>query len=327
VWEEPGEFREDMGEALYKSVMSAHSSEYCDGMFDRLEKQGITALTRDGDGYREALQHIHDAPPTLYVKGSAELEKEKALAMVGTRNPSFDGVKGAGLFAGELAKCGVTIVSGLARGIDTVSHTACLAAGGHAIAVLGNGLSSVYPPENTGLAARILESGGSLVSEMRPDDSPTRWSFPRRNRIISGLSKATFVVEGSCKSGAMITAGYALDEGKDVFAMPGSPFMPGFEGTNALIKSGASPVTEHWDIIEAMRWGSRPAAGKTRQSRPPELEENEKKVYNALIKEPLSFDELTKVTLFSVSQLNSCLTMLILRGIVIKLPGNQYRLA
>lgn len=326
VWEEPGEYASVLDEATKSELMKAHTGEYMDKLFALLDSQHIRAIPRSSDLYPDELQHIHDAPVTLYVKGVCPLDAEKQLAIVGTRSPGYDGEKAARSFARALAENGVTVVSGLARGIDTCAHSGCLDGSGRTIAVLGNGLMSVYPPENEKLAARILDSGGALVSEMRPWDTPTRWSFPQRNRIIAGLSAATLVVEGGEKSGALITAGYALEDGREVFAVPGSPFNQNSAGPNKLIQNGAYPVLSHWDMLEALRWGSRPSASKP-SNQVLELDENETMVYNQLKPGAKSFDELQSSTSFPVSKLNSLLTMLTLRGVVIKLPGNLYRLA
>lgn len=326
LWENPEEFSGIIDVKTYDAVRK-RIAEPDDPLFEKLLKCSITAVTRDEELYPRALNDVSDAPPTIYVKGCLELSCEKPLGIVGTRRPTYDGKKAAGEFSKVLTENGVTVVSGLARGIDTCAHTGCLDAGGHTIAVLGNGLASVYPPENALLAARIIDNGGSIVSELPPDEPPSRWSFPARNRIIAALSHGTLVVEGDIKSGAMITASNALELGREVFAIPGSIYNSVASGTNRLIQSGASPALDPFDILEAMRWGGRPAGKTLKKAQTPELDENEAKIYSALKNECLSFEEIQKATEFPVSELNSCLTMMLLRSIIIKLPGNQYRLA
>lgn len=326
LWENPDEFAGIIDEKTYGAVKE-RITRPDDEMFTQMDRCGITALTRSDDRYPASLNDVSDAPPVLYVKGCMDLTAEKPLGIVGTRRPTYDGRKAAGEFAGALTEHGVTVVSGLARGIDTCAHTACLDAGGHTIAVLGNGLASVYPPENEALSERILESGGSIVSELPPGEPPSRWSFPARNRIIAALSHGVLVVEGDIKSGAMITATDALELGREVFAIPGSIYNSVASGTNRLIQSGASPALDPYDILEAMRWGGRPAEKKLNRAKAPEMDENETKIYNILKNECLSFEEIQNLSGFAVSDLNSYLTMMLLRSIIIKLPGNLYRLA
>ena len=326
IYEQPAEFKSAFEPKVYESLMRARSEEPPDEVADQLEKRGVIAITRMGNAYPPRLEHISDPPPTLFVLGSPCLELDRPLAVVGTRRASYEGRKTALEFCRELALQGASIVSGLARGIDTFSHTACLDAGSRTVAVLGNGLGSIYPPENAELAQRITESGGSLVSELRLDEAPARWTFPARNRLIAGLSDAVLVVEGDRKSGSLITAGYALEEGRDVFAVPGSIYSPLSEGPNSLIQSGAYMALSPWNILETMRWGSRPLSAKAEKT-PPALDEKEKKIYDLLKNEAMSFSELEDRGGFQAPELNSCLTMMSLRSIIIKLPGNVYRLA
>ena len=326
IYERAEDFRSAFEDKVFEAVLRARAEEDPDSIIDKLEKSGVRALTRISGNYPARLEHIPDPPPTLYVMGSSDLDFDEPLAVVGTRRASYEGKKTASAFCRELAGQGVCIVSGLARGIDTYSHTACLDAGGRTVAVLGNGLGSVYPSENALLAKRIIDSGGSLVSELRLDEAPAKWTFPARNRLIAGLSDAVLVVEGDRKSGSLITAGCALEDGRDVFAVPGSIHAPLSEGPNSLIQSGAYMALSPWDILETMRWGTRPQAAKAEKSTPA-LDENEKKIYDLLKNEAMSFSELEERGGFKAAELNSCLTMLSLRSIIIKLPGNVYRLA
>ena len=326
VFDAPDAFKALLDDKLYHEVLSSKASGGVEKLFDEMEKEGVWALTRLSDLYPPRLMHISDPPATLYIKGEILPEPEKSLAVVGTRRASYDGKKAANEFVRTLSENGVCIISGLARGIDTCAHEACLDAGGRTIAVLGNGLKSIYPPENEALARRILDSGGCLISEYRLDQEPSRWTFPARNRIIAGLSEGVLVVEGDRKSGSLITAQLCLEEGRDVFAIPGSIYNYLAEGPNSLIQNGAYMALSPWDILETLRWSTRPNAKQT-QNKTPTLDESEKKIYDLLKTGAMSFDELEAGTGFSAAELNAYLTILTLRSIIIKLPGNLYRLS
>ena len=324
VWDDPRVAKDILDEKAYASLTAARNERVFFRVFAMLERSGIRAVTRLNDLYPARLMDIADAPPTLFIKGNPDLNVPRPFAIVGTRNASHEGRKTANEFSQALTKEGVCIISGLARGIDTCAHMSCLAAGGRTIAVLGGGVNYVTPIENEKLAREIIESGGSLVSEMRPEDAPQKWSFPARNRIIAGLSAGVLVVEGKRTSGALITADFATDQSRDVFAVPGSIYAPMSEGTNFLIQNGAYPALSYWDILEGERWGCRP---DREQKEKPLLEMNadEQKIYEKIALEPLTFDEIANSTGYSAQALNSHLTMMILRGIIVKTPGNVYR--
>ncbi len=211
------------------------------------EKAGVSVLTVLDEGYPELLKKIYDPPIVIYVRG--ELKPLPAAGIVGTRKATPYGLRMAGCLAQELAAAGVAVASGLARGIDTASHQAAVAAGGVTWAALGSGLNDIYPPDNLKLSERIVESGGALVSEFPMNKGSLAANFPRRNRIISGLSLATVVVEGGFESGAMITARFALDHGREVLAVPGQADSPMSKGPNYLIKNGAYPAESGDDIV------------------------------------------------------------------------------
>ena len=206
----------------------------------RLDREGVKVVTWVSEEYPTNLRNIHDPPPVIYIKGELLPEDDWAVAVVGTRHASVYGKEVARRLAGDLARNGVTVVSGLAAGIDTVAHQAALEAGGRSIAVLGSGVDIIYPEQNAALA-RQLQEQGALVSEYPLGTKPERSNFPPRNRIISGLSLGALVVEAGARSGALITADFAGDQGRDVFAIPGSIFQRTSEGTNRLIQDGAKP--------------------------------------------------------------------------------------
>ena len=211
------------------------------------EKAGIAVYTALDEGYPELLKKIYDPPLVLYARGG--LRPLPAAAIVGTRKATAYGLRTAARLARELAQAGAAVVSGLARGIDTAAHRAAVEAGGVTWAALGTGLNCVYPEENAVLAADIVEGGGALVSEFPLDKGPLPANFPRRNRIISGLSLATVVVEGGFESGALITARFATDQGREVLAVPGPVDSPVSRGPNFYIKHGAYPAENAEDII------------------------------------------------------------------------------
>ncbi|MHC4253437.1 MAG: DNA-processing protein DprA [Planctomycetota bacterium] len=214
-------------------------------------EQGVKIVTRADDDYPPALNEIYDPPLVLYVKGELTKRDRLACAIVGTRRCTYYGRSQAERIASHLAGLGITIVSGLARGIDSAAHRGALAAGGRTIAVMGCGLARVYPPENEELAAEIVEHG-ALVSEFPMEVGPARENFPRRNRVISGMSLGVLVVEGSMRSGAMITANFANEQGRQVYALPGKVDTPGARGPHRLIKDGAKLVEGPEDILDEL---------------------------------------------------------------------------
>ena len=316
---------QSLGPLTLKNLRMARDAAYFYGLFDRLERSGIRAVTRLSEAYPSALTGIYDPPPTLFMRGECRLDDDRALAVVGSRRCTRDGQKAAHDFAKGLAENGVTVVSGMARGIDSCAHRGALDGHGPTIAVLGCGVDVVYPPENEQLMAEILDGGGTVVSEYLPGTLPNAGNFPARNRIISGISRGTLLVEGAKASGAMITVNLALEQGRDVFAVPGGIYSPLSEAPNRMILSGATPVLCHWDILEYYRWGQRPGADDAPKPRQVELSPEEQAIIGPLRDQALGFDELVAATGFSAAKLNSHLTMLELRGIIEKVPGGLYR--
>ena len=314
-----------LGQAALKALREARSEAYFYRLFARLETLGVRAVTRLSDDYPPALAAIYDPPPTLYVRGECPLAGDRLFAVVGSRRCTRDGQRAAREIAAALGRADVTVVSGMARGVDTWAHEGALSAGGRTIAVLGCGVDVVYPPENADLMARILDSGGAVISEYLPGTQPLPGHFPQRNRIISGLCRGTLLVEGASKSGAMITVNCALDQGRDVFAVPGGIYSPLSAAPNRMIVDGAIPVISPWEVLEYYRWGSRPEVSDANPHAAVKLEPDELKIVEPLREQALSFEELTRATGFSASKLNSHLTMLELRGIIVKVPGGMYR--
>jgi DNA processing protein len=234
-----------------------------------LEASGHHLLMWDDPVYPGLLEELPDAPPLLFIEGDPGLLERPQLAMVGSRRASRPGLDNATAFARSLARGGFVITSGLALGIDGAAHQGALDVGGKTIAVLGTGLQCLYPRRHLGLAARIVEGGGAVVSELPLDCPPQAANFPRRNRIISGLSLGVLVVEASPSSGSLITARLAAEQGREVYAIPGSIHHPGARGCHQLIRQGAALVESVDDVLQALRgWQQTPAMAEAQRSEP-----------------------------------------------------------
>lgn len=326
VWDNVGdEGMKFLGPAVLKNLKAARDEKYFYELFARLERLNMRCVTRLSDDYPRLLSSIFDPPPTLYVLGDADLDTEKAVSIVGSRRCTRDGQRAAREFAEVLAREGVTVVSGMAHGIDTAAHEGALIGMGKTIAVFGCGADVVYPPENEALYHRILDSGGAVISEYNPGTKPLPGNFPARNRIISGMTQGTLIVEGAEKSGAMITVNDALDQNRDVFAVPGSIYSSLSIAPNRLIVDGAIPCLSAWEILEHYRWGQRPDAKISAPKPQLQLDPEDDQIVRPLLEQELSFDELANLVDFPISKLNSHLTMLELRGIIVKVPGGMYR--
>ncbi len=287
----------------------------------KLDRLGVRLLTVDDEGYPRQLGTIADPPPILYLQGELLPEDDLCVAIVGTRRATAYGRQAAERFAQGLAENGVTVTSGLARGIDTFAHRAALDAGGRTLAVLGSGLDIIYPSENRKLAGEVAERG-ALISEFPLGTKPDAVNFPRRNRIISGLSAATIVVEAGDTSGALITAEFALEQGREVFAVPGNIFSPVSKGPNRLIADGAKPVCELRDILEELRLEAAVEQRDARQAIP--QTDTEAELLRCLGHEPLHIDEIRRSVCLPMSLVSSTLTMLELKGLARQTGGMNY---
>jgi DNA processing protein len=289
----------------------------------RLAQLKIRALTLLDHEYPPGLRQVADPPPVLFLRGRLIPSDSQAVGLVGTRRATTYGHAVAERLARELAAAGVTVVSGLAKGVDTSAHRATLQAGGRTIAVLGNGLDQVYPPENAGLARQIVETdAGAVVSEFAPGVPPDAVNFPRRNRIISGLSIGTVIVEAGERSGALITADFALEQGREVMAVPGSIFSPMSAGANELLKQGATPVTSAEDILNT--FSTLHPALNTEVRAVPELSLEETTVWQALGGEPRHVDELARTLSMGAGEVSATLAMLELRGLARQVGAMLY---
>lgn len=289
---------------------------------ERLALAGVMALARPDPRYPERLREIPDAPPVLYLKGSWEPEDDWSVAVVGTRRTTSYGREATIELVGGIAPHRVTIVSGLARGIDTIAHHTALDAGARTVAVLANGLDIVYPSENRGLAERIAEQG-AVVSDYPLGTKPNAKHFPRRNRILSGLALGTVVVEGDYTSGAMITARFAMEQNREVFAVPGSIFSPQSRGPLSLIRDGATPATRAEDVLEALNL-TKLGAQLDFSRAMPAVNGNERSVIDVLSREPRHIDELVRESGLAAATVSGTLAMLELKGLARDVGGMQY---
>lgn len=296
-------------------------------IMEQLEKEKIKILTIQDKNYPKLLKEIHHPPQLLYYKGNLDLNNDFTLAVVGTRKLTSYGSQVTNNIVKELVNQNLTIISGLALGIDTMAHQATLEAGGKTIAVLGTGIDqkSIYPRTNKNLAEKIIENNGAVISEFPPGTQPMPYNFPQRNRIISGLSLGTLVIEAGAKSGALITAFGALEQNREVFAVPGNIYSLVSAGPNNLIKKGARPITSAEEVIESLNLtqttnciNNKEIIGET-----PE----EEKIIPHLTHEPIHIDELVRLSKLDTSITSSTLTIMEMKGVVKNLGGMQYVLA
>jgi DNA processing protein len=285
------------------------------------ERKGARIITWDDGEYPALLKEIYDPPPMLYLKGSLSAQDSRAIAVVGSRYPTLYGQGAAERIARGLSQRGITVVSGLARGIDSCAHRGALAGGGRTVGVLGCGIDVVYPPENRDLFERVAGQG-AILSEFPLGTPPDRDHFPTRNRLISGISFGVAIVEATLRSGSLITARFALEQGREVFAVPGNVDSPRSAGTNRLIKEGAKLVMKAEDIIEEIfpAWGTMPAM---KPSAGPFTAEEER-VFSVLGPQFKHIDEIIAQTSLSSAKVSSILLSLELAGQVKQIPGMRF---
>ncbi|MDR0896626.1 MAG: DNA-processing protein DprA [Oscillospiraceae bacterium] len=323
VWEEVAPWMgKAIGEGAYQALKQARTAAYFDQLFEDIERAGAVAITRDDPEYPALLRGLLDAPPVLFVRGRTALIEEMSLAIVGARNCTAYGTRMARRIARELSAAGVTVVSGLARGIDSQAHRGAVDEKARTIAVLGSGVDVIYPPEHLRLADEILDNGGSIVSELRPGSPPSPQHFPARNRIISGLSAGVLLVEGAKRSGAALTVRCALEQSREVMALPGQADSPLSAKTHELIRDGARLVTSAADILEDMGWfAPKPSAPRAAKVLP--LTQSEQRIWNALAGGAADTDELVAQLSVPPPALYADLTNMELQGLIRKLPGRK----
>ncbi|MBM3249403.1 MAG: DNA-protecting protein DprA [Candidatus Omnitrophica bacterium] len=302
--------------AKIAAKICALKKEDADRELKAARKLGLKIIALGDEAYPRNLAVIPDPPIVLYVMGSLGPEDNLSIGIVGSRRASFYGLGNAEIFASELAHEGYTVISGMARGIDTCAHRGALKAGGRTVAVIGSGLRRIYPPENGKLAEEISRSG-AVISEFPLDTAPLKSNFPRRNRVISGLSLGILVVEAARNSGALITADFALEQGREVFALPGKVDSPTSFGANGLIKQGAKLVSRIEDITEEL----------LPQPVPPEkeaIDRRERLILARIVKEPVHLDELAEKTNLEIPEISDILLRLQIKRLVRQLPGKQF---
>ncbi len=304
-----------------QAIIRHRSAIDIDVEMEKLWHAGVNVLIYRDPSYPNRLKEIYDPPPVLYTLGTMITDEECPLAVVGSRRATNYGKEVTGRLVGDLVRNRITIVSGLARGIDTVAHQTALNSGGKTIAVIAAGLDIIYPPENRSLAEKITQNG-ALVSEYPLGTKPRAEYFPRRNRIMSGLSLGTLVVEAAERSGALITARMALEQDREVFAVPGSILSATSRGSNLLIRDGAKVVLEVEDVLEELNVNLMPQQIALACLVPENDTESELMQY--LSAGPVHIDELCRMTALPVSSVSSALTMMELKGMVSQLGNMNY---
>ncbi|MFN8458039.1 MAG: DNA-processing protein DprA [Anaerolineae bacterium] len=321
----PGELRAiGLDKRSVESLVKVRNSFNAEEELEKLDRLNVSVLTWDSQNYPKLLQSINDSPPIVYVRGTLTPQDDWTVAVVGTRQATTYGKECTRLIVSGLARNGITVVSGLAYGIDTEAHQTALNTGGRTIAVLGCGVDIFYPADNKKLAQAIIEQG-ALISEYPLGTNPESGNFPRRNRIISGLSLGVLFVEGSIQSGARITTDYALQQGREVFAVPGSILRESGSGSNYLIQNGAKLVTGVNDILEELNLAMVTQHIEAQAAIP--ANEVEAKLLKQLSLEPLHVDDLGLITGLNASEIASTLTMMELKGLVRQIGGMNYVLA
>ncbi len=323
AWEAaPTELSEaGLSATLTERLVSIRQKVDLDKVWKNIKNQGIQVLTWEDEKYPQRLKEISQPPPVLYLRGEMLPEDRFSVAIVGTRRVTPYGRQVTDEIATTLAAKGITIVSGLARGVDTIAHQAALRTGGRTLAVLGSGVDRIYPPEHRDLAKKISGSG-AVISDYAPGTPPESSNFPPRNRIISGLSLAVVVIEAGKTSGALITAEFAAEQGREVFAVPGNILAPQSKGTNKLIQQGAHPLLSAQDIMQALNWtqvGQQKKALKTIPSN-----EVEAALLNTLDSDPQHIDEICNQTSLPVEKVSSTLVVMELKGMVRRVGNMQY---
>lgn len=291
--------------------------------FTRLEKTGVKYVVKGEKDYPANLAEVDGAPLVLYYRGILKKSDNLAVAIVGTRKLTSYGREVTEIFAHGLADRGITVVSGLAFGVDAIAHKATIDAGGRGIAVLASGLDKITPSSNTFLAKKLLESGGSIVSEYPLGHIPQKYDFPQRNRIISGLSRAVVVIEGARQSGTLLTAHHAADQGRTVFAVPGQITSPMSEAPHFLIANGAKIAFSVDDVISELGWELKTYRESALNILP--SDDIDRKILDVFSREELHVDEASRILGLKVNEISAKLTVMQLKGMIKDLGGGLYK--
>jgi DNA processing protein len=324
----PSELRavKGIGPKMVEKLRSADRDVDVPAVINFCREKGIEILTETHPDYPRALREVHDPPGVLFVRGGIKPQDALAVGIVGTRHATQYGLRQAERLAGSLARAGLTIISGLARGIDAAAHRGALAAGGRTIAVLASGVANIYPPEHAELAAEVA-AGGALISEAPPHAEPLAGTFPQRNRLISGMSLGVIIVEAADRSGALITAQHAMEQGREVFAVPGNVDSRASRGCHRLIRDGAKLVESADDVLEELGPLVESATRGDGQEihHPAELllNEVEQKVLSAIAGEATAIDEIAEKSGHTMPQVLSTLSVLEMRRLIRRLSGTM----
>ena len=313
--------RAGLGLKLIERIAQARQNVDLEKLWAKIEAQGIQILTWEDVAYPQRLKEIDQPPPVLYVRGDYLPDDLFAVAIVGTRRVTAYGRQITEELAAFLAANGITVISGLARGVDAVAHQTALKSGGRTIGVLGSGVDKIYPPEHRAMAEKMMEQG-AILSDYAPGTPPDASNFPPRNRIISGLSLAVVVIEAGETSGALITAEFAAEQGREIFAVPGSILAPQSKGTNKLIQNGALPLLSVHDLMQALnltRMGEQKAARKIIPA-----DETEARLMDVLGEEPRHVDEIRNQTALPIEKVSATLALMELKGMVRQVGGMNY---
>ncbi len=323
AWGAPPQALREAGlsEKIVENLVQVRSSNELETIWEQLEGKGISVTILPDEDYPSRLRELDLPPPVLFMRGEFTPDDEWAVAVVGTRRVTAYGRQIAEDIGGTLARNGITVVSGLARGVDSISHQAALNAGGRTVAVLGSGLDRIYPPENRRLSEQII-ANGALISDYPPGTPPEASNFPPRNRLISGLSLAVVIVEAGQTSGALITAAFAADQGRDVFAVPGNITSPASKGTNRLIQDGAQPLLHPEDILETLELTMVAEHRTARVVLPADAVEAQ--LFETLGREPLHIDEIRSRTEIPIEKVTATLALMELKGMIRQVGGMNY---
>ena len=306
---------------LIENLVNLRTDVSLEKVWEDIQAQDVQVLTWKDENYPSRLSEFNNAPPVLYISGEYRPEDEWAVAVVGTRRVTAYGRQVTESIARTLASSGVTVVSGLARGVDAIAHQAALDAGGRTLAVLGCGVDRIYPPEHRQLAEQVI-AHGALISDYALGTPPEAHNFPPRNRIISGLSLATVVVEAGAKSGALITANFAVEQGREVFAVPGNVMTPQSKGTNRLIQQGAHPLLDPKEILETLELTLISEHREARVVLPADA--TEAQLFDILSHEPKHVDEIRAQADLPIEKVTAALAMMELKGMVRQVSGMRY---
>lgn len=310
-----------LGPKLIETMQQVRAGVSLELVWERVHSLGIQVLTWEDEAYPRRLKEIDQPPPVLYLRDNLQPEDEWAVAIVGTRGITAYGRQVTAEITSVLARRGVTVISGLARGIDAEAHKAALNAGGRTLAVLGSGVDQIYPPEHRQLANQIIASG-ALMSDYAPGTPPDGVNFPPRNRIISGLSMAVIVIEAGERSGALITAEFAADQGREVFAVPGNINAPKSVGCNRLIHQGARPLLTPEDVLESLDLASFQQQRVARAVLP--KDEVEARLLSVLTREPMHVDDIRARVDMPIEKVSATLALMELKGMVRQLGGMNF---